>query len=276
MNALLNCDKCGREGCESPGGPCYDCDADKRAGRPTLKKPMTNDEMHKIVHERAQYVKALEAQCRRAEEILEKICRGDYPQSYEILQSCRDVLNRREYIRLDEPDQPPMTYDEIVGTAPAHWRYLPHHPCRDCGHKPDEPGGDFCIPDGKEHIRLETTAAYLCEHANEVPQWCPCDPGCYCKHHTCKPWRDPVPVIDTVLGTQTEWIANDHVETQFDLVEHVAKALLNADLDQFGTCWPWPTGDTESELQAREDAREVALVAIKAFLSWSGHQRKLA
>ena len=27
----------------------------------------------------------------------------------------------------------------------------------------------------------------FCEHANEVPQVCPCTgPDCYCKTHTCK------------------------------------------------------------------------------------------
>ncbi len=25
----------------------------------------------------------------------------------------------------------------------------------------------------------------FCEHANEVPQACPCAPDCYCKDHTC-------------------------------------------------------------------------------------------
>lgn len=28
--------------------------------------------------------------------------------------------------------------------------------------------------------------AYLCEHANENPHYCPCDADCYCKQHTCK------------------------------------------------------------------------------------------
>lgn len=27
---------------------------------------------------------------------------------------------------------------------------------------------------------------WFCEHANEVPQMCPCKPDCYCKSHTCK------------------------------------------------------------------------------------------
>jgi len=26
----------------------------------------------------------------------------------------------------------------------------------------------------------------FCEHANEVPQACPCAPDCYCKDHTCR------------------------------------------------------------------------------------------
>lgn len=29
-------------------------------------------------------------------------------------------------------------------------------------------------------------AAHLCEHANEVPQSCPCPDDCYCRTHTCK------------------------------------------------------------------------------------------
>lgn len=28
--------------------------------------------------------------------------------------------------------------------------------------------------------------AMFCEHANEVPQACPCAPDCYCKDHTCR------------------------------------------------------------------------------------------
>jgi len=30
-------------------------------------------------------------------------------------------------------------------------------------------------------------SAVMCEHANEVPQMCPCRARCYCKSHTCKP-----------------------------------------------------------------------------------------
>jgi hypothetical protein len=38
-------------------------------------------------------------------------------------------------------------------------------------------------------------SAVYCEHANEVPQVCPCLPDCYCKSHTCKRTRqaDPAP-----------------------------------------------------------------------------------
>lgn len=28
--------------------------------------------------------------------------------------------------------------------------------------------------------------AYMCNHANENPRFCPCAAGCYCKSHTCK------------------------------------------------------------------------------------------
>jgi hypothetical protein len=31
-----------------------------------------------------------------------------------------------------------------------------------------------------------TLSPVFCEHANEVPQTCPCPPNCYCKNHTCK------------------------------------------------------------------------------------------
>jgi len=27
----------------------------------------------------------------------------------------------------------------------------------------------------------------FCEHANEMPQRCPCDAACYCKSHSCRP-----------------------------------------------------------------------------------------
>lgn len=29
--------------------------------------------------------------------------------------------------------------------------------------------------------------AIFCEHPNEVPHVCPCDPDCYCRTHTCEP-----------------------------------------------------------------------------------------
>ena len=44
--------------------------------------------------------------------------------------------------------------------------------------------------------------AVMCEHANEVPQACPCWGGCYCKTHTCKEkslWFDARPTWDTVM-----------------------------------------------------------------------------
>lgn len=30
------------------------------------------------------------------------------------------------------------------------------------------------------------TSAVFCEHANEMPQRCPCDDNCYCKDHSCR------------------------------------------------------------------------------------------
>jgi len=33
----------------------------------------------------------------------------------------------------------------------------------------------------------------FCEHANEVPAVCPCEPDCYCKSHTCKSAISHVP-----------------------------------------------------------------------------------
>ena len=31
--------------------------------------------------------------------------------------------------------------------------------------------------------------SFACEHANEVPNICPCPSTCYCKKHTCKPGK---------------------------------------------------------------------------------------
>ncbi len=31
-----------------------------------------------------------------------------------------------------------------------------------------------------------STPAVFCDHANEVPGWCPCAADCYCKEHTCR------------------------------------------------------------------------------------------
>lgn len=55
-----------------------------------------------------------------------------------------------------------------------------------------------------------------------------------------------------------------------ELVEYVARAMVNADLPQFGACWPWPDDlDTsETARQTRQDAREVAEVAIHAVMSY--------
>lgn len=39
-----------------------------------------------------------------------------------------------------------------------------------------------------EPVRRDTSKgmpAVFCEHANEVPHYCPCDEGCYCKQRTC-------------------------------------------------------------------------------------------
>lgn len=52
------------------------------------------------------------------------------------------------------------------------------------------------------------------------------------------------------------------------LVDHVAKEMINADLDGFGHAWPWPEGNEEWAVKTRMAAREAAKVAIKAFLSW--------
>jgi hypothetical protein len=52
------------------------------------------------------------------------------------------------------------------------------------------------------------------------------------------------------------------------LVEYVAKAMVNADLPQFGTTWPWPEDDVSWAEHAREEARELATVAIRAVLGW--------
>lgn len=38
-------------------------------------------------------------------------------------------------------------------------------------------------------------SAFLCNHANEVPNICPCDADCYCKSNTCRPWGDAVVLV---------------------------------------------------------------------------------
>lgn len=43
-------------------------------------------------------------------------------------------------------------------------------------------------------------AAHLCEHANEVPQSCPCPDDCYCRSHTCKGIVDGPRVPRLVAG----------------------------------------------------------------------------
>jgi hypothetical protein len=32
----------------------------------------------------------------------------------------------------------------------------------------------------------ERAGSLLCEHANEVPSWCPCASNCFCRANTCK------------------------------------------------------------------------------------------
>lgn len=34
--------------------------------------------------------------------------------------------------------------------------------------------------------RLRSESPVFCEHANEMPSRCPCDPDCYCKSHSCR------------------------------------------------------------------------------------------
>lgn len=34
---------------------------------------------------------------------------------------------------------------------------------------------------------VRRTSPIYCEHANEMPHVCPCDPDCYCKDHSCRP-----------------------------------------------------------------------------------------
>ena len=36
-----------------------------------------------------------------------------------------------------------------------------------------------------------TKSALYCEHANEMPQVCPCPPDCYCKEHSCRNQAQP-------------------------------------------------------------------------------------
>lgn len=37
----------------------------------------------------------------------------------------------------------------------------------------------------------KATSAMYCDHANEMPAWCPCDSNCYCKFYSCRsPFRN--------------------------------------------------------------------------------------
>lgn len=56
-------------------------------------------------------------------------------------------------------------------------------------------------------------------------------------------------------------------------IEKVAMAMVNADLPQFGGCWPWPCGDNDWEVRAREDALELAEVALRAAYRWIVEQK---
>lgn len=62
--------------------------------------------------------------------------------------------------------------------------------------------------------------AFMCEHANEVPQRCPCETGCYCRSNTCRHMDAEMPpygfelgpawVISerTILGVRCRWYFN--------------------------------------------------------------------
>ncbi len=54
-------------------------------------------------------------------------------------------------------------------------------------------------------------------------------------------------------------------EEAIDPIEVAAQALVNADLDCFGSCWPWPIGDTDDDQLARANARAVAATVIRAY-----------
>jgi predicted ATPase len=58
------------------------------------------------------------------------------------------------------------------------------------------------------------TDAMFCDHANEVPQTCPCAPDCYCRTHTCKPVRSPLRIAfagasGTGKSTLAEFVAKE-------------------------------------------------------------------
>lgn len=58
-----------------------------------------------------------------------------------------------------------------------------------------------------------------------------------------------------------------------DLIDEVAKAIINADIDNIGGIFPWPEDDSPASVKYRQDARMAARTAISAFLNWGGHEK---
>lgn len=84
----------------------------------------------------------------------------------------------------------------------------------------------------------------------------------------------PCSFCEATHGHTHELIDIEKVDGYASLIDDVAQAIVNADIDSIGGAWPWPSGDAEWEIRVREEAREAARVAIKAFLGWKGHHPK--
>lgn len=50
-------------------------------------------------------------------------------------------------------------------------------------------------------MEVEVTSAVFCNHANEMPAVCPCQPDCYCKFHAC---RSPARAADHPTAASAE------------------------------------------------------------------------
>ncbi len=73
-----------------------------------------------------------------------------------------------------------------------------------------------------------TKSAIYCEHANEMPQTCPCPADCYCKEHSCKPRRFDTRICPTCGGLKKVQASDNIPKSTLDNLAYTVFQALPA------------------------------------------------